>query len=163
MNGPAAAAAAPSAGPSAAAATAPSEGPAGQHPAGPPRAVRTFIVEDSPIILDNLVAALVELAPVRVVGHAADEGGAVRRLAELGDEVDLVIIDVFLKSGTGLGVLRSAAQSGRHASRVVLTNYATVDMRAKCHALGAHRVFDKSNDLDDLLAYCARLAEGEAG
>lgn len=160
MTGQASAAAAPSA---SRASAAPADLPSGHRPAGLPRAVRTFIVEDSPIILDNLVAALEELAPVRVVGYAADEAGAVRRLAELGEEIDLVIIDVFLKSGTGLGVLRSATQSGRHASRVVLTNYATVDMRARCQALGADRVFDKSNDLDELLAYCARLAEGEAG
>jgi hypothetical protein len=30
--------------------------------------VKTFIVEDSQIILDNLVAALEELSPVQVVG-----------------------------------------------------------------------------------------------
>jgi len=40
--------------------------------------VNTFIVEDSPIILDNLVATLEELAPVRVVGSAADEASAGR-------------------------------------------------------------------------------------
>jgi len=122
--------------------------------------LRTFIVEDSPIILDNLVATLEEMAPVQVVGSAPDESSAMARLAQLRNDVDLVIIDVFLKSGSGLGVLRGAAQSGLRAKRVVLTNYATVDMRDKCKALGADRVFDKSNDLDDLLSYCVRLAEG---
>jgi DNA-binding NarL/FixJ family response regulator len=123
-------------------------------------ALRTFIVEDSPIILDNLVATLEEMAPVQVVGSAPDESTAMARLAQLRDQVDLVIIDVFLKSGSGLGVLRGSAQFGIKAKRVVLTNYATVDMRDKCKALGADRVFDKSNDLDDLLSYCLRLAEG---
>ena len=123
--------------------------------------LRTFIVEDSPIILDNLVATLEEMAPVRVVGSAPDEATATVRLAQLRGELDLVIIDVFLKSGSGLGVLRGTAQSGLPAKRVVLTNYATSDMREKCRALGADRVFDKSNDLDDLLAYCTRLAEGQ--
>jgi DNA-binding NarL/FixJ family response regulator len=123
--------------------------------------LRTFIVEDSPIILDNLVATLEEMAPVQVVGSAPDEPTAMARLAQMRNEVDLVIIDVFLKAGSGLGVLRGAAQSGLRAKRVVLTNYATVDMREKCKALGADRVFDKSNDLDDLLSYCVRLAEGQ--
>ena len=123
-------------------------------------ALRTFIVEDSPIILDNLIATLEEMAPVQVVGNAADEDSAMASLAKLQGELDLVIIDVFLKSGSGLGILRGATRHGLTAKRVVLTNYATPDMRDKCKALGADRVFDKSNDLDELLAYCSRLAEG---
>jgi DNA-binding NarL/FixJ family response regulator len=124
-----------------------------------PAVLRTFIVEDSPIILDNLSATLEEMAPVQVVGSAADESSALARLVQLGAAVDLVIIDVFLKAGSGLGVLRGASQSGLRAKRVVLTNYATPDMQEKCRALGADRVFDKSNDLDELLSYCMRLAD----
>lgn len=120
--------------------------------------VRTFIVEDSPIILDNLVATLEEMAPVQVVGTAPDEAAALLGLQRLARAVDLVIIDVFLKQGSGLGVLRGLATAGLQAKRVVLTNYATADMRDKCKALGAHRVFDKSNDLEDLISYCTRLA-----
>ena len=127
-----------------------------------PMALKTFIVEDSPIILDNLVATLQELVPVQVVGSAPDEHTALARIATLRDDLDLVIIDVFLTAGSGLGVLRGAARSGLRAKCVVLTNYATLDMRNKCKALGADRVFDKSNDLDDLLSYCIRLAEGHA-
>jgi DNA-binding NarL/FixJ family response regulator len=123
--------------------------------------VKTFIVEDSPIILDNLVATLEELAPVHVVGSAPDEEGAVNWLTADGRCVDLVIIDVFLKGGSGLGVLKRAAQGNVPGKRVVLTNYATVEMRKKCLELGADRVFDKSNELDDLVMYCARLSDGD--
>jgi DNA-binding NarL/FixJ family response regulator len=123
--------------------------------------VNTFIVEDSPIILDNLVATLEELAPVKVVGSAADEAAAVRWLADPGHACELVIIDVFLKSGSGLGVLKATGTRGSSArKRVVLTNYATADMREKCAALGADRVFDKSSELDELIAYCTRLGSG---
>ncbi len=121
-------------------------------------AIKTFIVEDSPIILDNLIATLEELASVTVVGSAPDESTAVEQLSHL-DDLDLLIIDVFLKSGSGLEVLRNATQYGSAAKRVVLTNYATPNMREKCRLLGADRVFDKSNELDDLIAYCTRLAE----
>lgn len=126
--------------------------------------VNTFIVEDSPIILDNLVATLEELAPVTVVGSAADEASAVRWLADPGHDWDLVIIDVFLKSGSGLGVLKNSYAPGIKAGkRVVLTNYATSDMREKCAELGADRVFDKSSELDELIAYCTRLGESGSG
>jgi DNA-binding NarL/FixJ family response regulator len=122
--------------------------------------VKTFIVEDSQIILDNLVAALEELSPVQVVGSAPDEEAAVGWLTHDGVEVDLVIIDVFLRSGSGLGVLQRAAKDGVPGRRVVLTNYATAEMRKKCLELGADRVFDKSNELDELIQYCSRLADG---
>jgi DNA-binding NarL/FixJ family response regulator len=120
--------------------------------------VRTYIVEDNDIILDNLIASLEEMAPVRVIGSASGETVALRELDRLDGKVDLVIIDMFLKEGSGLGVLRHLAEAHLGAHRVVLTNYATADMRERCGVLGAHRVFDKSCDLDDLFAYCTRLS-----
>ncbi len=116
--------------------------------------LKTFIVEDSPLILQKLVATLEELAPVQVVGSAPDEASAVDWLEREGQHCDLIIVDVFLKSGTGLGVLRAAQRLAVPGKRVVLTNYATNDMREACRALGADRVFDKSSELEELLVYC---------
>ena len=122
-------------------------------------ALKAFIVEDSPVILENLIATLEEVAQVEVVGSVADEAGAVRWMKRDPDTtVDLFIVDVFLRSGTGLGVLQAAQQLGVRARRVVLTNYATEEMRRRCASLGAERVFDKSRELDDLISYCAELA-----
>ena len=125
-------------------------------------ALNAFIVEDSPVIRENLIAALEELAPVKVVGTAEDEPTAVSWLGG-NRECDLVIIDIFLKRGSGLGVLRAASELHKPMSLVVLSNYATPDMRRKCLELGASRVFDKSNEIDALILYCARLAEGDTG
>ena len=124
-------------------------------------AVKAFIVEDSPVIRENLIAALEELAPIQVVGSAEDESGAVRWLGSADHHCDLVIIDIFLKRGSGLGVLRAASDLHKPMSLVVLSNYATPDMRRKCLDLGANRVFDKSNEIDALILYCTHLAEGE--
>ncbi len=123
--------------------------------------LKTYIVEDSPIIRDGLIAALEEAVPVKVIGTAADEPTAVDWLGRSGDGCDLMIIDIFLKTGSGLGVLRSAAQAGFKGKRIVLTNYATPDVREACAALGADRVFDKSRELEELIGYCAALSEGD--
>ena len=126
--------------------------------------LKTYIVEDSPLIRENLIATLEELGPLQVVGTAEDEAGAVAWLDHSGSEVDLVIVDIFLKSGSGLGVLRAAqGLPDRGCKLVVLSNYATQDMRRKCLTLGADKVFDKSHDIDALLQYCVRLANGESG
>lgn len=125
--------------------------------------LKAFIVEDSPVIRENLIAALEELAPVKVVGTAEDEPTSVKWLTSDSEGCDLVIIDIFLKRGSGLGVLRAASELRRPMNLIVLSNYATPDMRRKCLELGASRVFDKSNEIDALILYCARLAAGETG
>jgi DNA-binding NarL/FixJ family response regulator len=124
--------------------------------------LKTFIVEDNPLIYENLVSTLEELTSVEVVGSAADEASAVQWLHDEGNQVDLLIIDIFLLNGSGLGVLQAAKDAGLPVRRVVLTNYASADIRRRCAALGADRVFDKSCELDELIAYCARVADGTA-
>ena len=125
--------------------------------------LKAFIVEDSPVIRENLVAALEEMAPIDVIGTAEDESGAVAWLGDPENRCDLVVVDIFLKSGSGLGVLKAAAASPSNLKLVVLSNYATPDMRRKCLELGADRVFDKSNEIDALILYCCRLADGSTG
>lgn len=127
--------------------------------------LRTFLVEDSPVIRDNLSATLEELAPVQVVGAAPDEDSALRWLASHAGQVDLVIVDLFLQAGSGLNLLR-ASQDGRASGLpaqaachfAVLSNYVTPDIRRRCLALGADRVFDKSTDIEALIQYCQQLA-----
>jgi len=129
----------------------------------PPRSLEAYVVEDNVIVLESLIAALEELAPVHVVGTAADESVAVDWLAAGGDRCDLVIIDIFLRTGSGLGVIAAARRKRPGAALVVLSNYATDEMRARCLASGADRVFDKSRDIEQLVAYCIALSTREPG
>lgn len=123
--------------------------------------LRTYIVEDSAVIRDNLIATLQELTAVEVVGFAEDEYAATAWLNDSENDARLVIVDIFLKHGSGLGVLQSTAARGRRRKWVVFSNYATPAMRSKCLALGADRLFDKSTEIDGLIAYCNRMAEGK--
>lgn len=121
--------------------------------------IKAFVVEDSAVIRENLISALEELAPVEVVGCAEDEASAMTWLNSADNVCDLVIIDIFLKQGSGLGVLRAMHDLSRQ--RVVLSNYLSTEMRRKCLDLGAGAMFDKSNEFDELLAYCTRLDVGK--
>ena len=123
--------------------------------------LKTYIVADSQVIRESLIATLEELVPVDVVGTADNEIAAVHWLSKPDNAVDLVIVDLFLKQGSGLGVLRAAHSMAQPCNMVVLSNYATADMRRKCLELGADRVFDKSNDIEALILYCDRLATGQ--
>lgn len=57
--------------------------------------LKTYIVEDSPVIRDNLIATLEELTPVQVVGFADDEPTATAWLAQDDNGARLVIVDIF--------------------------------------------------------------------
>jgi len=124
--------------------------------------LRTYVVEDSSVIRDNLQEALEENAPVEIVGAAEDENAAVAWLSDPRNRCDLVIVDIFLKAGSGLGVLKRTTPLQARTERIVLSNHATAEMRAKCVELGAAAVFDKSNEIDEMLGYVNRLAHAGA-
>ena len=123
--------------------------------------LNAYVVEDNPVIRDNLVATLEELVPMHLVGSSADEAGAVRWLDTPHERCELIIVDLFLHSGSGLGVLKALQARNLPLRPVVLSNYASPQMRRKCLELGAERVFDKSCDIDELVAYCAALPPQE--
>ena len=125
--------------------------------------IKIYIVEDSSIIRDNLTDALRESAPIEVVGCAEDERGAIAWLRDAGNQCDLVIVDIFLKNGSGLGVLKAMGEIPDAPERIVLSNHATPEIRVKCQQLGATKVFDKSNELDEMLGWLSRFARNGLG
>ncbi|OOG39441.1 response regulator [Polaromonas sp. A23] len=117
-------------------------------------ALMTYLVEDNPTILDNLIETLEEIALVTVVGHAATEKEATRWLSLHDGQWQLAVVDMFLREGTGLGVLAGCREREPCQKVVALTNFATPEIRSRCLVLGADAVFDKSNELDEFFAYC---------
>lgn len=120
-------------------------------------ALITYIVEDSATIRENLISTLEEIAPVKVVGFAETEHEANAWLLAHDGDWKLAIVDLFLKEGSGLGVLKGCQNRKPDQKVVVLTNYATSDIRKRCAELGSDAVFDKSNELDELLDYCMQV------
>ena len=116
--------------------------------------LKTYIVEDNPTIRENLIGTLEELACINAVGTADTENEGTAWLADNRDEWDLAIVDLFLKQGSGLGVLAAFRDRPSRQKIVVLSNYATADIRHRCAQLGVDAVFDKSNEIDALVNYC---------
>ena len=119
--------------------------------------LKIYIVEDNPAIRDDLIATLEERARVQNVGNADTEDEGKAWLVDNPLGWDLAIVDLFLKQGSGLGVL--AACKGRTSKQklVVLSNYATADIRRRCALIGVDAVFDKANEIDALVSYCTDL------
>jgi two-component system OmpR family response regulator len=116
--------------------------------------LKTYIVEDNVTIRENLVGTLEELTCISAVGFAETEAEAVRWLAENSEQWELAIVDLFLKQGSGLGVLQAVSTRRPEQKIVVLSNYATPDIRKRCAQFGVDAVFDKSNEIDALIDFC---------
>ncbi|MET3917388.1 DNA-binding NarL/FixJ family response regulator [Variovorax sp. OAS795] len=118
---------------------------------------KAYLVEDSALIRDNLVGFLHDVADADVVACASSEEEAVHWLRQHRDDWDLTIVDLFLARGNGLGVIKACRNRKARQKVVVLSNYATADMRQRSAQLGADAFFDKSAELDQLVAYCETL------
>lgn len=119
--------------------------------------LRTYIVEDNATIRENLIATLEELAGIEAVGTAETENDGKEWLLQHAHDWDIAIVDLFLKQGSGLGVLSACRDRLPGQKIVVLSNYATADIRKRCEQLGVDAVFDKSNEIDALIDFCISL------
>jgi two-component system, OmpR family, response regulator len=122
------------------------------------RPLRVIIVEDSERILTHLAEELSAIDNVCIAGTAATEAQALHLLAQ--GHWDLAILDLQLKEGNGLHVLKAIREEARAVGTIaVFTNYAFPQYRKRSLELGADYFFDKSRELPQVVA----LAEDMAG
>jgi len=113
-----------------------------------------FVVEDNAEIHENLVGALEELTCVKVVGGAASEEQALAWM-DGGSDWDMVIVDLFLKGGSGMRLVQRVQRVRPEQKIIVFSNYVNASVRKRCAQLGVDAVFDKSTEIDALVDYCS--------
>lgn len=118
--------------------------------------LKAFVVEDNATIRENLVGTLEELTCVRVSASCAAEDEAEQWLADESNAWDLVIIDLFLKRGSGIRLAQHIRRQRTTQKVVVFSNYVNASVRKRCAQIGVDAVFDKSTEIDALVDYCAR-------
>jgi DNA-binding NarL/FixJ family response regulator len=123
-------------------------------------AVDVFLVEDSAPVRVRLEAMLAAIPGTRLVGFAESADDAVQSILEKRPQV--VVLDMHLKQGTGLDVLRNVQGKTEGTDIYVLTNYALDAYRQAAERLGARGFFDKTTDLpllrDALTARAGKIA-----
>ena len=120
--------------------------------------LRVIIVEDSAIIRARLAESLGEMPNVEIVGQVETEADALVLLKE--SRWDAAVLDLQLKQGTGLGVLKSLAHGSRPANTkiIVFTNYAFPQYRDRSLSLGADYFFDKAREFHRVREVLNQLA-----
>ncbi|MET0210318.1 MAG: response regulator [Burkholderiaceae bacterium] len=119
-------------------------------------AIRTILVEDNEQIRSSLIPTMREIADLDVIAIAESQGEALQAARQNADW-QLMVIDLFLREGSGLGVLRDCIDRRPDQVALVLTNYPTAEIRRRCAELKADGLFDKSFELDAFFERCLAL------
>jgi DNA-binding NarL/FixJ family response regulator len=108
--------------------------------------LRVLLVEDSKVLSQRLTEVLREISGVTLVGIADTEAAAVAFVGR--ESVDVIILDLMLRVGTGIGVMRALAATHLKPRIIVLTNHDLAEYRRAALALGAVHFLDKARDFD---------------
>ena len=121
----------------------------------PPMPLKVLLVEDSAVLVERLRELFGQIDGVDVVAAVDSEQDAIASIEE--QPVDVIVLDLQLKRGTGFGVLRHVANSAQRPATVVLTNYDLPEYRRQAMALGAQYFLDKARDYDRLVEVLGEL------
>ena len=113
-------------------------------------ALRAYLVEDSALVFKRLGELLEEIG-VKFVGGADEATNAIAAIGAL--RPDVVVIDIALREGTGLHVLKEIGElpTEDRPVRIVLTNFSRQWYRDAAMRLGAEYFFDKSSEIPQLI------------
>lgn len=130
---------------------------------GEPACLRLFLVEDSALLREAVTKAISDPGRIEVVGHAVTESLAVAGINRC--LPDVVVVDLCLREGNGLNVLRLVSQMIwiRLPVLIVLTNHPHPEFEKACRALGADYFFDKSTEFEAFSELLNKLAGGKSG
>jgi len=118
--------------------------------------LQAYVVEDNATIRENLIGTLEELTCVHVAGATATEEEALSWLVQNAQQWDIVIVDLFLKQGSGMRIAQQVKRTRPAQKIVVFSNYINANVRKRCAQLGVDAVFDKSTEIDALVDYCVQ-------
>ena len=127
----------------------------------PGKPLRILLVEDSPLLRGRLENMLSQHAAFKVTGLAAAEAEAIEKLDSV--PYDAIVVDVELRPGSGIGVIRQARARNKDAKEghvwiIVLTNYDLPTVRERCMQAGADHFLDKMREIDQLIPILLGIA-----
>lgn len=120
-------------------------------------ALRVLLVEDSRVLAERLRETLDGLEQIEVVGSVADESAAVMAARE--NHVDVIILDLQLKEGTGFGVVQRLGKS--RPKVIVFTNYMLPEYQRLASSLGIEYFLNKSLDYERLPQLLAEIGASQ--
>lgn len=111
---------------------------------------RVFVVDDALLVRNLVIECIEEIAGLEVAGFAGSEQTALSWLRS--HSCDVLILDLELRQGTGLGLLRTLAsfESPSPLVKIVYSNHADQNSRRLAAQFGVSHFFDKMLDAEKL-------------
>lgn len=124
--------------------------------------LRVFLVEDSPDIRNLMIETLNEIPGIVLAGFSEGEDEALRKIDSGG--YDVLILDIELKQGNGMSLLRSLAESTKplNSLKIIFSNNVSNTFRRVAEQYGVRFFFDKSSELTKLRDLLMALGAGLA-
>lgn len=122
--------------------------------------LRVLLVEDSQVLTERLTEAIRQIPDVELIGTVDTEAGALAAVER--DAIDVIILDLHLKQGTGFGVMRALAATHLKPRIIVLTNYDLPEYKNAAIALGATHFLDKARDYGRLPEVLNEICEAHS-
>ena len=104
-----------------------------------------LVVDDEPLVRWSVSETLAD-AGYRVQ-QAHDAESTLQAVGSPSDQLDVVLLDVFLPDCADLGVLASIRTMSPRASVIVMTAYGSDELTTKARALGAFATLNKPFDM----------------
>ncbi len=123
--------------------------------------MRVFVVDDSSLVRERLVALLSAVDGVQVVGTADNAEAGIAGIAEAAP--DVAILDIRMPEGSGISVLEAIKRQGECPVVIMLTNYPYPQYRRRCLEAGADYFFDKSSEFQKVTDVLVRMVAEEEG
>ncbi|WP_437192519.1 response regulator [Planctomicrobium sp. SH527] len=107
----------------------------------PPQTSKILLVDDHPLIRKGMYTLISQEADLRVIGEAAEMGDAVRLANEL--QPDLMVVDISLRSGNGLELVKQIHSSQPHIRMLVCSMHDESLFAERCLRAGAGGYLNK--------------------
>ncbi|SFB04617.1 Response regulator receiver domain-containing protein [Collimonas sp. OK607] len=122
--------------------------------------LRIFLVEDSVAVRDLMIDTLKEIPGVIFAGFAEEEADALKKIDA--ESFDVLILDIELKQGNGMSLLRTLAESHKplNSLKIIFSNNVSNAFRRAGEQYGVRFFFDKSSEFTKLRDLLAALGTG---
>lgn len=115
-----------------------------------------LLVDDSSLFRDRFIQAISEFNGIRIVGIAESANAALKAIHDT--KPDVVVLDIKLKEGSGIDVLKSMRERAKRPIIIFLTNHSQEPYRTMCMDLGASHFFHKSSEFDKAMSLLWKMS-----
>ena len=103
---------------------------------------RVFIVDDSEFFVEWISEQIGSIQGIEILGSCGSVHPCIKKIKKL--DPDIIILDIRLKDGNGIDLLKNLKDQVKKYKIIVFTNYPWQVFQQQCRVLGADYFFDKS-------------------